>query len=251
VRPRIGLFLAPTSMDEGWTRWVLDSYEFEYARVSGADIEAGSLRNRIDVLVISDEAGGVTAGGRGRGAGGGGGAGAQGRGAAAQPGAPNNEARIRAIDEFVRAGGTVVAMNRSAMAVVDQLKLPVRNVVAGVNRQQFFAGTSLLWANVAPGSQVTAGMPSKAALFYSGSPVFEMLEGFKGTVLARYPENENPLASGFLQGEKLIQGKAVALDVPVGAGRVILLGFRPQWRGQPFGSFRMLFNAAMTIRPSP
>jgi glutamine amidotransferase-like uncharacterized protein len=145
----------------------------------------------------------------------------------------------------VRGGGTVVALNRSAMAVVDQLKLPVRNVVAGVNRQQFFAGTSLLWVNVAPGSRVTAGMPSKAAVFYSGSPVFETLEGFKGTVLARYPENENPLASGFLQGEKLIQGKAAALEVPVGDGRVVLLGFRPQWRGQPFGSFRMLFNAAV------
>jgi glutamine amidotransferase-like uncharacterized protein len=96
-----------------------------------------------------------------------------------------------------------------------------------------------------PGARVTAGMPSKAALFYSGSPVFETIEGFKGTVLARYPEGESPLASGFLQGEKLIQGKAVALDVEVGAGRVILLGFRPQWRGQPFGSFRMLFNAAV------
>jgi hypothetical protein len=244
-KPRIGLFLAPTSMDEGWTRWVLDAYEFEYARISGADIEAGPLRAKIDVLIISDEPGGVTAGG-GRG---GRGAGAAppggGRGEGPPQAGPNNEARIKALDEFVRGGGTVVALNRSAMAVVDQLKLPVRNVVAGVNRQQFFAGTSLLWVNVAPGSRVTAGMPSKAAVFYSGSPVFETLEGFKGTVLARYPENENPLASGFLQGEKLIQGKAAALEVPVGDGRVVLLGFRPQWRGQPFGSFRMLFNAAV------
>jgi hypothetical protein len=64
-------------------------------------------------------------------------------------------------------------------------------------------------------------------------------------VLARYPENETPLASGFLQGEKLIQGKAAALEIPIGDGRVVLLGFRPQWRGQPFGSFRMLFNAAV------
>ncbi len=233
-KPRIGLFLAPTSMDEGWTRWVLDAYEFEYARISGADIEAGSLRSKLDVLIISDEPGGVTAGG------------GRGRGAGAAPTGPNpNDLRIKAIDEFVRGGGTIVALNRSAMAVVDQLKLPVRNAVAGVNRQQFFAGTSLLWINVAPGSQVTAGMPSKAAVFYSGSPVFETLEGFKGTVLARYPENETPLASGFLQGEKLIQGKAAALDIPVGDGRVVLLGFRPQWRGQPFGSFRMLFNAAV------
>ena len=71
-RPRVGLFLANTSMDEGWTRWVLDRYEFEYTRVSGADIQAGSLRDKIDVLVLADDARVLeTAGGRGRGAGGG------------------------------------------------------------------------------------------------------------------------------------------------------------------------------------
>ena len=233
-RPRLGVFLAPTSMDEGWTRWVLDAYAFEYTRISGADLEAGSLRNKIDVLIISDEANGVAAGG-GRG----------GRGEAPAPSSSTSEPRIRTLEEFVRGGGTLVALNRSAMAVVNQLKLPVRNVVAGLNRQQFFAGTSLLWLDVAPGARVTAGMPARAAVFYSGSPVFETLEGFQGTVLARYPETENPLASGFLQGEKLIQGKAAALDMPVGDGHVVLLGFRPQWRGQPFGSFRMLFNAAL------
>ena len=243
-RVRIGLFLAPTSMDEGWTRWVLDSYGFEYTRVSGADIEAGSLRDRLDVLIVSDEAGGVTtSSGRG-GRGGGAAAPADGRGES-QGNAPNNDARIKAIDEFVRGGGTLVALNRAAMATVSQLKLPVRNVVAGLNRQQFFAGTSLLWVDVAAGQRVTAGMPPQAAVFYSGSPVFETLEGFQGTVLARYPESSNPLASGFLQGEKLIQGKAAALDVEVGDGHVILIGFRSQWRGQPFGSFRILFNAAL------
>ena len=233
-RPRVGLFLVSTSMDEGWTRWVLDAYEVEYTRVSGADVEAGSLRAKIDVLIVSDEPAGVTAGG-GRG----------GRGEGAASPAPNNEARVKALDEFVRSGGTLVALNRSAMAAVNQFKLPVRNVVAGLPRQQFFAGTSLLWIDVAPGERVTAGMPSRAAVFYSGSPVFETLEDFQGTVLARYPETGSPLASGFLQGEKLIQGKAAALDVPVGDGHVILLGFRPQWRGQPFGSFRMLLNAAL------
>ena len=88
-----------------------------------------------------------------------------------------------------------------------------------------------------------AGMPERAAVYYDSGPVFETGEGFTGKVLARYPENESPLASGFLQGEKLIQGKAAALDVELGNGHVVLLGFRPQWRGQPFGTFRVIFNA--------
>jgi hypothetical protein len=49
-----------------------------------------------------------------------------------------------------------------------------------------------------------------------------------------------------LIGEKLLAGKAAALEVELDAGRVILLGFRPGWRGQPFGTFKVLFNAALS-----
>ncbi len=88
-----------------------------------------------------------------------------------------------------------------------------------------------------------AGMPARAAVFVDGSPVFDTLEGFKGTVIARYPETGSPLLSGYLIGEKYLHGKAAAVEAELDQGRVILLGFRPQWRGQPFGTFRVLFNA--------
>jgi ribosomal protein S18 acetylase RimI-like enzyme len=95
-----------------------------------------------------------------------------------------------------------------------------------------------------------AGMPAKAAVFVDGSPVFEPLDGFTGRVLAKYPESGSPLLSGYLIGEKYLHGKAAALDVQVDRGHVILLGFRPQWRGQPFGTLRVLFNAALYTQPS-
>jgi hypothetical protein len=235
ARPRIGLLLANTSMDEGWTRWVLDRYEFEYVRVSGADIQAGNLRDKIDVLVISDEARGFLEGGGGRG----------GRGVAPAAGDPQsaNELRLRAMEEFLRGGGTLVCFNRSSTFAIDQLKLPVKNVVAGVGRQQFFAGGSLLNVEVNTSHRVMLGMSMTPVVFYDGGPVFEMGEGFKGTVLANYPQQEKVLASGFLQGESLIKGKIAALEVEFGDGRIVLLGFRPQWRGQPFGTFRVIFNA--------
>ena len=240
ARPRIGLFLANTSMDEGWTRWVLDQFEFDYVRVSGADIQAGNLRNRIDVLVISDEPRGILeAAGRGGRA-----------GAPPAPAAPAvsgaeqtpNDLRLRALEEFLRGGGTLVCFNRSSSFAIDQLKLPVKNVVAGLGRQQFFVGGSLLNVDVLDRTRVMAGMPERAAVYYDSGPVFEPGEGFKGSILARYTAKD-VLASGFLQGEPLIQGKAAALDVQFGEGRVVLLGFRPQWRGQPFGTFRVIFNA--------
>jgi Zinc carboxypeptidase len=282
-KPRLGLFNAPTSMDEGWTRWVLDQYGFEYARVSGEDIAAGHLRDKLDVLIVTDEGGGPFGGGRGGGRGGGGGtgapagaagarggaggaagaaggatagaggaaaaagaAGAQGGGFGGRGGgAPPDPDRVKAIDEFVRAGGTLVCFNRSSMPVVDQLHLPVKNAVAGIGRAQFFTGISLLNVQVDRAQRVMSGMPDQAAVFYDGGPVFETLEGFNGTVLARYAETGQLLASGYLLGDTYLRGKAAALDVPLGDGHVVLLGFRPQWRGQPFGSFRVIFNAAV------
>ena len=96
-----------------------------------------------------------------------------------------------------------------------------------------------------PTHQVMAGMPEQAAVFADSSPVFETEDGFKGTVLAKYQDTGSPLLSGYLIGEKHLNGKAAALDVQLDAGHVILLGFRPEWRGQPFGTFKVLFNAAL------
>jgi hypothetical protein len=93
--------------------------------------------------------------------------------------------------------------------------------------------------------QAVAGLAEKTAVFADSSPVFDPLEGFKGHVLARYQDAGSPLLSGYLIGEKHLNGKAAALDVDVDRGRVILLGFRPGWRGQPFGTFKVLFNAAL------
>jgi glutamine amidotransferase-like uncharacterized protein len=77
------------------------------------------------------------------------------------------------------------------------------------------------------------------------SPVFQTTEGFTGRVLAKYQDSGSPLLSGYLIGEANLHAKAAALDVQLGKGHVVLLGFRPQWRGQPFGTLKVLFNAAL------
>lgn len=90
-----------------------------------------------------------------------------------------------------------------------------------------------------------SGMPPRAKVVVGRSPVFTTDEGFQGAVLAKYPRDGSPLLSGYLLGEEHLQGYASALEVAHGDGRVVLLGMKPQWRGQPFGNFRILFNAAL------
>jgi hypothetical protein len=90
-----------------------------------------------------------------------------------------------------------------------------------------------------------AGMPDRAKVFVDGSPVFYTLDGFEGNVLAKYQSDGSPLLSGYLLGEKHLNGMAAALDVKHGAGHVVLVGFRPQWRGQPVGTYRVVFNSAL------
>ena len=139
-------------------------------------------------------------------------------------------------------------MGRGATAGVAEWKRPAKKVLAGRTRQQFFANGSGVRVTTDPAQPVMAGMPKDADVFVLGSPAFETGVGFDGAVLASFPAEGSPLRSGYLLGEKYLQGKAAALDVKHGEGRIILLGFRPQWRGQPSGSFRVRFNGMLRRR---
>ena len=90
-----------------------------------------------------------------------------------------------------------------------------------------------------------SGMAERSKVMVGSSPVFTVEDGFRGRALAKYPENGSPLLSGYFLGEEHVQGYAAALDVEHGEGHVVLLGMRPQWRGQPFGTYKVLFNAAL------
>jgi hypothetical protein len=244
-RPRLGLYQPWTgSMDEGWTRWLLEQYGFSYVLVHPDDFKS-SLADKIDVLIIADDArvpiAGAAAGGRG---------GPSGGPRAVRPEyayqlTPND---LQGFERFVRSGGTLVCLSNASAFAIQQFKLPVRNVVAGLRPEEFFLRGSIVEVTTDPSHPVMAGMTERAAVFVDGSPVFETTDGFQGSILARYADTGSPLLSGYLIGERHLQGNAAALDVQLGDGHVILLGFRPTWRGQPFGTFRVLFNAALFAR---
>jgi ElaB/YqjD/DUF883 family membrane-anchored ribosome-binding protein len=85
-------------------------------------------------------------------------------------------------------------------------------------------------------------MPREPIVMFERGPAFEPKSGFQGVVLASYLKDRNPLASGFLLHPERIQGKAAALEVFYGGGRVYLFSFRPQWRGQSHGTYKLVFN---------
>jgi hypothetical protein len=236
-RPRIGLFQPwAGSMDEGWTRWLLRQYGFPLTSIHPEDFQS-PLGSQVDVLVLADDARVPIAGVQGTG-----------RNAVTRP---EHAYQLTADDlhrfeEFVRSGGTLVCLNNASNFAIQQFALPIRNVAANLPAEEFFLRGSLVEVLTTPEHQIMAGMPESAAVFVDSSPVFEMQDGFAGTVLARYAQSGSPLLSGYLIGEKILQGRAAAVDVTVGNGRIVLIGFRPEWRGQPFGTFKVLFNAVLS-----
>jgi hypothetical protein len=236
-QPRIGLYQPWSgSMSEGWTRWVLEQYGFAPVVLHPEDFQTPPGQ-KVDVLIIAEDARVPIAGA----------APAAGRGGPVRPehAYQLTTSDLQRLEQFVRDGGTLVCIGNASAFAIRQLKLPVRNVVAGLKPEEFFLRGSIVEVATDPTHPVMAGMPEKAAVFVDASPVFETLDGFSGTVLARYQDTGSPLLSGYLIGESYLHGKAAALDVPLDAGHVVLLGFRPEWRGQPFGAFRVLFNAAL------
>jgi hypothetical protein len=49
--------------------------------------------------------------------------------------------------------------------------------------------------------------------------------------------------SGWLLGERYLHNKAAVIEATVDKGRIVLLGFRAQHRGQPHATFKLLFNS--------
>jgi Zinc carboxypeptidase len=246
--PRIGVYEPwSASMDTGWTRWLLEQYGFAFVTLHPEDFHS-PLGAKVDVVVIADDARIPVEGGGGRGGGRGGGGRGEGRAIRPEYAYVLTADDLHAFETFVRAGGTVVCLNNASTFAIQQFKLPVKNVVALLRPEEFYLRGSIVQLTTDQTHPVMAGMPATAAVFADSSPVFDTLEGFAGTVLARYQDSGSPLLSGYLIGEKYLQGKAAALDVQLDAGHVVLLGFRPQHRAQSFGTFKVLFNALVNAQ---
>jgi len=233
-RRRIGLYRSwVPSMDEGWTRWVLERFGFAYTTLRDPDIRAGDLRSRFDVIILpSDSPREIREGHR------------PGSYPPEYTGGLGKEG-VEHLKAFVAAGGTLLALGESSDFVIEEFGLPVRNVLRGLSPNEYFCPGSILRVTMNPNHPVAYGMPTEVDVYVVGGLAFEITAnaGQAPEVVARY--TADPLRSGYLLGREKIAERAALLDVPYGRGRILLVGFRPQHRGQSWGTFKVLFNALL------
>ena len=244
---RVGLYKSyVASMDEGWTRWLLENYEYDLTSLSDDDVRTGDL-SRLDVIVLPHQSPQDIL---------------QGHPSGTMPeeftGGIGLEGSL-ALSRFVEDGGMLVTLDGASDFAIAQFGLPLRNVTAGLADRRFFIPGSLIRASVETAHPLAFGMRDEVATQFVRSRAFETVslprtrEGGQETTMeppppnveaiARYAE-EDILMSGWALGEEdAIGGKIAMARAPLGAGEVVLFGFRPQFRGQPRGTYKLFLNA--------
>ncbi|MGH9720741.1 MAG: hypothetical protein ACRD8O_11055, partial [Bryobacteraceae bacterium] len=262
--PRVALYEPwQPNIDQGWTQWLLDRYAIAHTLIHNADFHKDDLRQKFDTIVLAAQsANSILHGIR------------DGEYAADRP--ERGEDRVRNIivqrpeyvggigveglahlQKFVRDGGTLIALDTATELPIQFFPLSIRNLVrttapegaGAAAANQFYSPGSLLRLTVDTTHPIAFGMPKEIVAFSSGGEAFDITvaNGFnKGEreirSVARFAE-KNLLASGWVSGERVVLGKHALLEARYGKGRVVLFGFRPQFRGQPHGTFKLLLNA--------
>jgi len=224
------------AIDEGWTSWVIENRScIDYSLLEDKEIRAASLRAKYDSIIIPDQPRAAILNGHRKGT------------MPEEYTGGLGEQGVKALREFVEAGGTLVCLNRASDFAIEQFKLPVRDIVDGLPRTDFYVPGSILQIELDTNDPITKGMTKDSIAWVENSPVFEIksdpLALARVKVIASYPKDRDPLLSGWLLGGDRIKGKAALVEVTMGKGRIILFGFRPQYRGQSLATYPLFFNA--------
>lgn len=241
--PRIGLYTPWSgSMDEGWMRYVFDSQEVPYIRVRNEMLRAGRLGDFLDALVIPSISSGQLDRGRAPGT--------------VQPEYTRGieaEGAV-AIEEFVRAGGTLITLGSSSGYAIDLFELPLVDVTRGEDAGEFSCPGSVL-RTIPQDSPYVAGVSASLPIFFSRSSAWRSMSeserkesGIEAELEFEVPLRYAPtrlLMSGWVQEPEAIEGHAAWVVAPHGKGRVHLFGFRPQYRGWSQATFQLVHRAIL------
>lgn len=239
--PKVALYRGSTSsMDEGWTRLVLDTFSIVYRRLTDTDVRAGNFvcertvepgpaincdavilpadnENTIVKGLSADRYPAEFAGGIG-------------------------EEGLANLKTYVNDGGKLICFDDSCDMVIRAFGLPIKNVLSGLKRSEFYNPGSIVKLDVNNENKLGKGMRDEVAAYFSNSSAYEVAADAPVNVVARYA-TKNALLSGWMLGEKYLNDKAALVEATVGKGKIVLFAFRPQHRGQSWATFPFIFNA--------
>lgn len=229
TNPKIGLYKPFTSsMDEGWTRLVFDNFQIPYQSISNTDFRNNNLNFDAIILPADSEntivnglnadrypeefAGGI------------------------------GESGVENLKKFVAGGGKLICFDDSCELVINQFNLKMRNVLKDLKRSEFYNPGSIVQLKVDRKFPLAKGLKEETAAYFITSSAFEIADEAEIYSIAEYAK-ENALLSGWMLGEKLLNAKTALAETNYGKGKIILFAFRPQHRGQTFGTFQFIFNS--------
>lgn len=246
VKPgvRVGIYQNSRAgnMDEGWTRFVFDTFNVPFQTVREGGLSEGNLGARFEAILLPSD--------RTR-----------------EPAEPAAEEGVRGISDagfrnlarFVEDGGTLICFDGSCAPLIKRWRLPLRNVLEGLRSSEFYCPGSILRVELDTSNQIARTLSKETDVYFSNSSAFELTNTPRSNsdapqtpwptrIVARYAKGD-VLQSGWLLGEDKIKDRVALAEVEMGRGRVVLFGFRPQHRGQSWGTLPLIWNAINLSRP--
>ena len=242
VKSQVGIYQSwIPNKDEGWLRWTLDQFEFQYTLLHNADIKSGNLYENYSHIILPSMSEKALLEGRKE-------------GEIPDPYVGGiGEKGLLSLKEFVEKGGRLISIFESVDSIIKFFDLPVKNLIdyqylrKGFEdpsppenfKDEFFCPGALMNAQVNNNHPVGFGMDAQRVIFNYFNPAF-IVE--KGERIVSYPHNIESL-SGIALNKERILGKAALVECPLGQGSVLLFGFKPIHRAQAHGTFKFVFNS--------
>jgi hypothetical protein len=249
------------SMTSGWTRWILEQFEFPFEVVFPPDLDSGRLAS-FDILILPD--GAISARTPQR---------------VPQPdsgdappsqqisdssipeeyrrrrGSITQTATLPKMRAFLESGGTILAIG-SSTRLAEWLGLPIESALTEkesndnerpLPRDKFYIPGSLLDVRIDTSNLLALGMNDRAAVMFVNSPAFRLKPGADSAGVTRIAwfDSETPLVSGWAWGQKVLKDSAAVIEARVGNGRLVLYGPEVLFRAQSHGVFKLVFNALL------
>ncbi|MEN8223317.1 MAG: M14 family zinc carboxypeptidase [Acidobacteriota bacterium] len=241
--PRLAIYQSYlSSMDEGWTRWVLDNFEYKYTVVHNNDINNKNFPGKFDAVIFPDMNRDIIVNGIYRGY--------WGRYFEKLPPKYKGGIGVKGISnlkEFIKRGGTAIFLDSSYEVAKKDLNLPFINILEKTGRDKFYCPGSILKVSINTDDPIAWGMEEENILFFSHSPAFRTSIPMKGNikrrVVSRFSNSGPHLVSGYLKGEKYLNRAVASMAFDYHKGNVIVFGGRIQHRAQTFATFKLLFNS--------